>query len=56
MKGKYLLKLEIKKPAVKFFGNVYSVEGVRADPDKIKAITALRPPENKTEVKSFWAW
>ena len=46
-------KLEIKKPAVKFFGNVYSAEGVRADPDKIKAITALRPPENKTEVKSF---
>ena len=46
-------KLEIKKPAVKFFGNVYSAEGVSADPEKIKAITALRPPENKSEVKSF---
>ena len=46
-------KLIVKKPAVKFFGNVFSAEGVRADPDKIKAITALRAPRTKSEVKSF---
>ena len=46
-------KVSIKQPSVKFFGNIYSAEGVRADPGKVEAITALRPPENKGEVKSF---
>ena len=46
-------KLIVKKKEVKFFGNIYSAEGVKADPDKIAAITAMRPPETKTEVKSF---
>ena len=46
-------KLIVKKKEVKFFGNIYSAEGVKADPDKIAAITAMRPPETKTEVKIF---
>ncbi len=46
-------KLIVKQPTVKFFGNIYSSEGVRADPEKVKAITAMRPPETKSEVKSF---
>ena len=46
-------KLIVKQRSVKFFGNIYSAEGVSADPDKIKAITAMRPPETKNEVKSF---
>ena len=46
-------KISIKQPSVKFFGNIYGAEGVRADPAKVEAITALRPPENKGEVKSF---
>ena len=46
-------KLLVKQHTVKFFGNIYSAEGVRADPDKVKAITAMRPPESKSEVKSF---
>ena len=46
-------KIDIKKSSVKFFGNIYSADGVQADPAKIEAIVALRPPENKGEVKSF---
>ena len=46
-------KITVKQPSVKFFGNIYSAEGVKADPDKVKAITEMRPPETKGEVKSF---
>ena len=46
-------KVEVKKPSVKFFGNIFSAAGVSADPDKVAAITALRPPETKTELKTF---
>ena len=46
-------KLLIKQKSVKFFGNVYSAEGVRADPQKVAAIADMRPPESKSEVKSF---
>jgi hypothetical protein len=46
-------KLIVKQRTVKFFGNIYSAEGVKADPEKIEAITAMRPPETKSEVKSF---
>ena len=46
-------KLIVKQRSVKFFGNIYSAEGVRADPDKVNAINSMRPPETKGEVKSF---
>ena len=46
-------KLIVKKKEVKFFGNIYCAEGVRADPEKVAAITSLRPPKTKSEVKSF---
>ena len=46
-------KLLIKQRSVKFFGNIYSAEGVRADPKKVAAIADMRPPESKAEVKSF---
>ena len=45
-------KLLIKQK-VKFFRNIYSAEGVRADPKKVAAIADMRPPESKAEVKSF---
>ena len=38
---------------MKLFGDMYSAQGVSADPEKIKAIAAMRPPETKGEVKSF---
>ena len=43
----------VKQSSIKFFGNIYSAEGVKADPGKVKAITEMRPPETKSEVKSF---
>ena len=46
-------KVTVKQPSVKFFGNIYSSEGVKADPDKVKAIAEMRPPETKGEIKSF---
>ena len=46
-------KLLIKQKSVKFFGNIYSAEGVTADPQKVAAIADMRPPESKSEVKSF---
>ena len=48
-----MIKLLIKQKSVKFFGNIYSTEGVRADPKKVAAITEMRPSEYKSEVKSF---
>ena len=47
------IKLIVKRKEMKFFRNIYSAEGVKADPDKVAAITAMRPPEIKIEVKSF---
>ena len=38
-------KLQIKQKSVKLFGNIYSAEGVRADPKKVAAIADMRPPE-----------
>ena len=37
----------------KFWGMIFSSEGVKPDPEKIKAITDLEPPKNKEELKSF---
>ena len=38
---------------IKFWGMIFSSEGVKPDPEKIKAITDLEPPKNKEELKSF---
>ena len=46
-------KISVKKSYVKFFGNVYSADGVKADPDKVAAIQALRPPECRSELRTF---
>ena len=46
-------KLIVRRREVKLFWNIYSAEGEKANPDKIKAITAMRPSETKTEVESF---
>ena len=46
-------KITVKQPSVKFFGNIYSADGVMSDPDKVAAIQALRPPETKTELRTF---
>ena len=46
-------KIIVKQSSLKFFGNIYSAEGVSADPDKIKAIQALRAPESRTELRTL---
>ncbi len=51
--AKLCLNYDKKQASVKFFGNIYSEKGVTADPDKVSAIVALRPPENKSEVRTF---
>ena len=46
-------KIKVKQRNIKFFGNIYGADGVTTDPDKVAAIVALRPPENKSELKTF---
>ena len=46
-------KIVFKKPSVKFFGHLYTKDGVKPDPDKIQAITDLRRPEDKSELRTF---
>ena len=38
---------------VKWFGNIYSKEGMSPDPDKVMALKKWDRPKDKTEVKSF---
>ncbi|KAA3466774.1 reverse transcriptase [Gossypium australe] len=46
-------KCEFLLKEVAFLGHVVSIEGVRVDPKKIKAILEGRPPKNVTKVQSF---
>jgi len=46
-------KCQFGVPSVKFLGHVISAEGVRLDPDKVKAICDFPPPANKTEGRSL---
>ena len=46
-------KCSFSKSEVKFYGHIFSSEGVRADPGKIEAITNMSEPENVSEVKSL---
>ena len=36
-----------------FLGHIVSAEGIKADPEKIKAITEMKTPENITELQRF---
>jgi len=42
-------KCEFGLTSVKFLGHIVSQEGIRLDPDKVKAIHELSPPTNKKE-------
>ena len=48
-------KCEIKQRKVKFYGHYLTDKGIEPDPDKVKAITDMRPPENLTELQSLLA-
>ena len=42
-----------EKKSVTFFGNQYSNEGVRPDPEKVRDIQKMPTPQNKEELHSF---
>ena len=46
-------KCSFSKSEVKFYGHIFSSEGVRAYPGKIEAITNMSEPENVSKVKSL---
>ena len=46
-------KCSFSKSEVKFYGHIFSQNGVKAEPDKIKAITEMSKPVNVSEVKSL---
>ena len=45
-------KCEIKQE-VPYVGHVLSKDGLKADPEKIRAIKKIKPPENAKELKTF---
>jgi hypothetical protein len=48
-----LKKCHFKVPRVKFLGQMIDGDGVHADPDKVRALTDMKPPSNVTEVRSL---
>jgi hypothetical protein len=46
-------KCELGKPEVKWFGNIYSKEGMSPDPEKCSVIRNWPAPKSCSEVKSF---
>lgn len=48
-----LKKCEFNKPEVKFLGHIVSADGVRPDPDKIKAILDWPVPGDVSALRSF---
>ena len=46
-------KCEFGKEQLKFLGHVIDQEGIRADPDKVTAITEMKPPTNVPELCRF---
>ena len=52
------LTLSLKKsrfdlPAVKFFGKMFTREGISPDPEKVAALQTAGPPKSAAEVRSF---
>ncbi len=46
-------KCIVKQPRIKFFGNYLTPEGIEPDPQKVKAITEMKAPQNATELQSL---
>ena len=46
-------KCSFSRSEVMFYGHIFSSEGIRADPEKIEAITNTSEPENASEVRSL---
>ncbi|XP_064468401.1 uncharacterized protein K02A2.6-like [Ornithodoros turicata] len=46
-------KCAFSRNEVKFLGHIVSDQGIKVDPEKLKAVIQLRPPQNVSEVRSF---
>jgi len=46
-------KCQLNQWRLKFFGHIFSASGVSVDPKRIETITAMEPPKNAAEVRSF---
>jgi len=46
-------KCEFGKEEIKFLGHVISREGIKPDPEQIKAITEISPPTTRKEARRF---
>ena len=46
-------KCRIRQEEVSYVGHALSKEGLRPDPEKIRAVQEMQPPQNTKELKSF---
>jgi hypothetical protein len=46
-------KCEIKQKQITFFGNTYSSDGLKPDPQKVKDLQQMPQPKDKTELQQF---
>ena len=46
-------KCKFNQESIKFFGHIFSKEGIQADPSKVEAIMKMPAPEDATAVRSF---
>ncbi|KAB0790510.1 hypothetical protein PPYR_15096, partial [Photinus pyralis] len=46
-------KLQFKQESVRYLGHIFSSEGVKVDPERVKAIEGLKAPESKKELQSL---
>ncbi|XP_056016955.1 uncharacterized protein K02A2.6-like [Ostrea edulis] len=46
-------KCEFRKQEITHVGHVLSSEGLKADPEKIRAVTEMIPPSNRKELRKF---
>lgn len=46
-------KWELSRSEVKFLGHILSADGVQPDPDKVKAVMAMKELSNTGKVGSF---
>ena len=46
-------KCQIKKPSVKYVGHIVSSEGLKVDPEKVRAVKDMPNPKSKEDVQRF---
>ena len=47
------MKTELRKSEITFLGHILTSEGLKPDPEKIKAIVRMEPPKDVREVQRF---